>query len=95
MADPLQAMALGRKGRVDIDLVRIPMLCLAGEGDPPECLAQTRTAYERNPSPHKALRLFTVEEGADAHCQVNNLRLLHQVVFDWLDQILDALPSAT
>jgi hypothetical protein len=25
---------------------------------------------------------------ADSHCQVNNLPLLHQVLFDWLDEVL-------
>jgi hypothetical protein len=27
------------------------------------------------------------EEGADAHNQANNLSLLHEVVFDWLDEV--------
>ena len=31
------------------------------------------------------MRVFTAEEGADAHCQVNNFRLAHLTVFDWLD----------
>jgi hypothetical protein len=26
-------------------------------------------------------------EGADGHCQVNNLRLAHMVIFDWLDRL--------
>ena len=39
------------------------------------------------PNPKKALHIFTEEEGADAHNQVNNLSLLHQVVFDWLDEV--------
>ena len=30
----------------------------------------------------KELRLFTEEEGADAHSQVTNLRLAQQAVFD-------------
>jgi hypothetical protein len=36
------------------------------------------------------LREFVKEDGADAHCQVNNLRLAHQVVFDWLDRVFSA-----
>jgi hypothetical protein len=32
------------------------------------------------------LRVFTEEEGADAHSQANNQRLAHQVVFDFFDE---------
>ena len=35
----------------------------------------------------KAFRIFTAEEGADAHCQLNNLGLMQQVVFDWLGEV--------
>ena len=35
------------------------------------------------------MRVFTAEEGADAHCQVNNFRLAHLTVFDWLDAIFN------
>jgi hypothetical protein len=34
-----------------------------------------------------ALREFTAMEGADDHCQVNNLRLAHLVIFDWLERV--------
>ena len=36
----------------------------------------------------KTLRIFTEEEGAEEHCQFGNLALLHQVLFDWLDETL-------
>ena len=35
----------------------------------------------------KALHIFTATEGADAHCQLNNFSLMHELVFDWLDDI--------
>ncbi len=31
---------------------------------------------------------FSVDDGADAHCQANNLRLAAQVVYDWLDDLV-------
>jgi hypothetical protein len=34
---------------------------------------QARYVYERLPHPEKAFHLFTRQEGADAHCQNNNL----------------------
>jgi len=32
------------------------------------------------------MHILTAEEGAEAHTHVNNFPLLHQVVFDWLDE---------
>ncbi len=34
------------------------------------------------------VRVFTEEEGAEEHCQMGNITLLHQVLFDWLDDTL-------
>jgi hypothetical protein len=34
------------------------------------------------------MRVPTADEGAEAHTHVNNFPLLHQVVFDWLDEAL-------
>ena len=63
------------------------MLCLVAEGDPPDALVQTREVYERLENPKKGIRIFTAEEGAEAHTHVNNFPLLHQVLFDWLDEV--------
>jgi hypothetical protein len=62
-------------------------------GSPAPCCAcwaqtfkkQTYACYSALRSP-KALRVFTEEEGADAHSQANNQRLAHQVVFDYFDE---------
>ena len=89
VATPLEFLELARQGQVEVSLIACPVLCLAGEGDPPDALRQHRVAFEQLRSPRKAQRIFTIEEGADAHCQINNFPLLHQVVFDWLDDILN------
>ena len=39
------------------------------------------------------LREFTAAEGADGHSQVNNLRLAHLVIFDWLDRVFGNEPG--
>jgi alpha-beta hydrolase superfamily lysophospholipase len=75
------------KTQADIHRIACPMLCLAGAGDPPECLRQTQEVFDGLLHPRKALRIFTAEEGAEAHCHVNNFPLLHQVIFDWLDDV--------
>lgn len=33
----------------------------------------------------KTLRVFTQEGGAEEHCQFGNMALMHQVLFDWLE----------
>jgi pimeloyl-ACP methyl ester carboxylesterase len=82
----LEALQVTKGGPVDVGTIECPMLCLAGEGDPPDALVQTREVYERLENPKKAIRIFTAEEGAEAHTHVNNFPLVHQVIFDWLDK---------
>jgi hypothetical protein len=41
------------------------------------------------PPESKKYIMFTVEEGAEEHCQTGAIALTHQRVFDWLDEILN------
>lgn len=69
------------------DKITCPTLLLAGEADhfvPIEQLYQFREKLTCD----KTVRIFTKEEGAEEHCQVGNMTLLHQVCFDWLDEKL-------
>jgi len=75
-------------GKVDPAGITCPVLCLAGEGEAAITLQITQECYERLPHPQKMMRIFTAEEGGEAHCQVNNLALPNSVIFDWLDQVL-------
>jgi pimeloyl-ACP methyl ester carboxylesterase len=85
----LEALQLTKGEPVDVGEIECPMLCLAGEGDPPDALVQTREVYERLQNPKKDIRIFTAEEGAEAHTHVNNFPLLHQVIFGWLDEAFE------
>ncbi len=75
---------------VDDSDIRCPALFLMGAGEAGELKRQTRALYEalRDRGQDVTLREFTGSDGADAHCQVNNLRLAHLVVFDWLERVL-------
>lgn len=64
-----------------------PTLCLAGEGEAPITLKIAGECLEQLPHPMKRLRIFTKEEGGEAHSQVNNLALPNRVMFDWLDEV--------
>ena len=68
-------------------LIRQPTLILHGEKDHfiPREQVDLLCAALKAP---KTLRVFTQEEGADEHCQIGNLALLHQALFDWLDETL-------
>ena len=69
--------------------ISVPSLFLMGEAEAPELKRQTRdlAAELKRRGVDVTVREFTAADGADAHCQVNNLRLMHSVVFDWLDGV--------
>jgi hypothetical protein len=77
---------------VDPSGIACPALVLAseGEGEGPELKRQARAVYEnlRRRAPGTELIEFTAAEGADGHCQLNNLRLLHARLFRRLDERL-------
>jgi pimeloyl-ACP methyl ester carboxylesterase len=79
-----QLIEFGRE-TIEPEKIHCPTLCLASEGEAPMFLTQTREVYSALKVP-KELRIFSVEEGADAHCQVNNLAMMQEVVYDWLDE---------
>jgi pimeloyl-ACP methyl ester carboxylesterase len=74
-----------RPWKVDVSRISCPVLCMMGTGEQETFQKQTHMCYAALKSP-KALRVFTEEEGADAHSQANNQRLAHQVVFDFFDE---------
>jgi pimeloyl-ACP methyl ester carboxylesterase len=80
-----QAIERFRPWKIDVARISCPVLCMVGTGEPEAFKKQTYACYAALRSP-KALRVFTEEEGADAHSQANNLRLAHHVVFDFFDE---------
>jgi pimeloyl-ACP methyl ester carboxylesterase len=66
--------------------IRCPTLAVAGAGEGGETAAQFER-YACGVSGPVTKRLFTVEEGADMHCQVGNLSLSNAVVYDWLAEV--------
>ncbi len=80
---------------VDYSKINCPSLYLVSEGEGQELKRQAYELFEKltQRGVNVTLREFTAAEGADAHCQVNNLRLAHLVVFDWLDHIFEKEPG--
>lgn len=79
-----------------IDAARIacPCLFLVGECEAGELKRQASelAAQLKGRGVDATLRTFLSAEGCDAHCQVNNLRQAHNVVFDWLDRVVSPPP---
>ena len=80
----------GQAKVVDHQAITCPSLFLMGEGEGAELQRQTRCLYDEfiRRELDTTLHEFDSQSGADAHCQLNNLRLAHSVVFDWLDSRL-------
>lgn len=75
-------------GKTDLSRVRCPVLCLAGEGEAKITLDIAQETIGRLPHPRSKLRIFTKEEGGEAHCQIDNLALPNNTMFAWLEEVL-------
>lgn len=80
-------LVLPHARRVDDSAIRCPSLFLMSEGEGPELIRQTRqlTHDLMQRGVNVTLHEFTAAQGADGHCQLNNLRFAHHIIFDWLD----------
>jgi pimeloyl-ACP methyl ester carboxylesterase len=77
-------------GVVDVENLDLPLLAFVGESEPAEAGRQALAVYDDVLQRQPASRLVRFEKwtGADAHCQVNNLRLAQDVTMAWLEGIL-------
>lgn len=80
-----EALDRFRPWKVDVASISCPVLCMMGTGEAATFKKQTHACFAALRIP-KALRVFTEEEGADAHSQANNQRLAHQIIFDFFDE---------
>ncbi len=80
---------------VDYSGIDCPSLFLVSEGEGAELKRQTFELYDNfvQRGVNVTLREFTAAEGADGHCQLNNLRLAHLVVFGWLNEVFQYEPE--
>ncbi|MGB8212516.1 MAG: alpha/beta fold hydrolase [Anaerolineales bacterium] len=80
---------------VNYAAIQCPSLFLISEGEAPELKRQTMVMLDdfKRRGVDVSLREFTAEQGADGHCELNNLRLLHMIVFDWLDRVFGLEPG--
>ena len=79
---------------VDPAAISCPCLFLVGASEAGELRRQATVLTDdlAGRGVDATLRTFLAEEGGDAHCQVNNLRLAYNVIFDWLDRVVSPPP---
>ena len=71
---------------VDYSKIGCPALFFVGASEGSELRRQAQFLCDKLSATHEvALKEFDMESGADAHSQINNMRLAQAVVFDWLD----------
>ena len=66
--------------------IECPVLAMVGESEGPEPLTQFGEFVAGVAGPVSEHR-FSVNQGASAHSQADNIRLSAQVTFDWLDEL--------
>jgi len=89
--DNLAGLVAANEGFVfDPAGVTVPSLILVGNGEyqSKEVQRQTKICMDGLPNPLKKLVITPAEEGASAHCILDNRSLMSQELFDWLDEIL-------
>ncbi len=74
---------------IDYMRINVPSLILVSEGEGAELQRQAQVVADdlKQRGVPVTLRRTTAVEGADGHCQLNNLRLAHAIIFDWLDKL--------
>ena len=70
------------------DKITCPLLNLSSTGEGKVMYDNARAFFDALPNPLNRFVLTTEDQGAEMHCQRGNSSLLHQIAFDWLDEIL-------
>jgi len=72
-----------------VERIACPLLIMHGENDRQVPLDNApRSHDEAVNSPKRTLRIFTAEEGGDAHVQSDNRLLAIDFMSDWIEQAL-------
>jgi hypothetical protein len=68
--------------------ITCPLLNISSTAEGKEMCQNAKTFFDKLPNPKNRFVLTTEEQGAEMHCQKGNASLLHQIEFDWLDEVL-------
>jgi pimeloyl-ACP methyl ester carboxylesterase len=73
------------------DKITCPILNISTTGEGTDMYESARTFFDALSNPLNRFVLTTEEQGAELHTVRGNSSLLHQIEFDWLDEIMAAL----
>ncbi len=68
--------------------INCPVLALIGAGEGGEPLKQFEEFVEKVSGTVLSYQ-FSIDDGADTHCQVTNLNFSNCVIYDWLDEVFE------
>ena len=76
--------------REDLHRITCLTLALVGEDEGEMMISQVQEFYEGVGSQEKEMHILTMaEDGSEDHCQLDNIARAQQVMFPWLDRVLD------
>ena len=90
--NPLELIPSSKDFKVDPGLIDCPALIVIGEGEyegSKEVQRQQNNGLEAFQHPNKKLVITPMNEGGGNHILGENLPLMSQVVFDWLDEVFE------
>ena len=70
------------------DRITCPVLNISTTGEGKGMYDSARAFFDALPNPRNRFVLTTEEQGAELHTVRGNSSLLHQIAFDWLDEVL-------
>jgi hypothetical protein len=70
------------------DLITCPVLNISTAGEGKGMYESARRFFDGLSNPRNRFVLTTEEQGAELHTVRGNSSLLHQIEFDWLDEVL-------
>ena len=70
------------------DKTTCPILAISTTGEGKLFFDNAKDYFDRLPNPGNRFVLTTEEDGGEMHCVRGNSSLAHQIMFDWLDEVL-------
>jgi len=72
------------------DTITCPILNISATGEGKLFFDNAKALFDRLPNPDNRFVLTTEDDGGEMHCVRGNSSLAHQIIFDWLDEVLAA-----
>jgi hypothetical protein len=77
------------------DKITCPILNISATGEGKLFYDNAKGLFDRLPNPKNRFVLTTEDDGGEMHCVRGNSSLAHQIIFDWLDEVLTATSATT